>query len=295
MLKARTEELNHSEIKKKLTPAKLKKEYPFLKKTDSLALSNAQRNLERAFRNYFQKRAHFPKMKTKKSIWQSYTTNNQQHTIYFIGNQLKLPKLKSLVSVKLHRKIEGTIKSATISAKNNREFYVSILCTEEVTPLPKTKRQMAVVYCPQQLVQTNSELSLSICRIEELQEKIVREEKRLAIKAKAIKRKKIRLAHGKNYQRQKEKLSKLYQSQFSHKKDYMDRLSFQLVKNYDQIFLEYEPDKHEEQDCNFPVSDWHHFLYKIQYKADWYGKEVQLVQLDSEDCQKMQKLQQKME
>ncbi|MBM9834574.1 transposase, partial [Enterococcus faecalis] len=81
--------------------------------------------LDRAFRNYFQKRAGFPKMKTKKSIWQSYTTNNQQHTIYFEDDQIKLPKLKTLVPVKKHRAIKGKIKSATISAKNNEEFYIS--------------------------------------------------------------------------------------------------------------------------------------------------------------------------
>lgn len=100
LLEAKMEELANNEAKQGLTPAKLKKEYPFLKETDSLALANAQRNLDRAFRNYFQKRAGFPKMKTKKSIWQSYTTNNQQHTIYFEDDQIKLPKLKTLVPVK---------------------------------------------------------------------------------------------------------------------------------------------------------------------------------------------------
>ena len=52
--------------KRKTNTCKIKKEYPFLKETDSLALANAQRNLERAFRNYFQKRAGFPKLKTKR-------------------------------------------------------------------------------------------------------------------------------------------------------------------------------------------------------------------------------------
>ena len=53
------EELANNEAKQGLTPAKLKS--ILLKETDSLALANAQRNLDRAFRNYFQKRAGFPK------------------------------------------------------------------------------------------------------------------------------------------------------------------------------------------------------------------------------------------
>ncbi|HAP8850243.1 TPA: helix-turn-helix domain-containing protein, partial [Enterococcus faecium] len=35
------------------TPAKYKKEFPFLKEIDSLALANAQLNLDKAYKNFF--------------------------------------------------------------------------------------------------------------------------------------------------------------------------------------------------------------------------------------------------
>ena len=38
-----------------VTPAKYKKEYPYLKEIDSLALANKQLDLQEAFRNYFSK------------------------------------------------------------------------------------------------------------------------------------------------------------------------------------------------------------------------------------------------
>jgi putative transposase len=38
-----------------VTPAKYKKDYPFLKEVDSLALANVQLNLQAAFRNHFDK------------------------------------------------------------------------------------------------------------------------------------------------------------------------------------------------------------------------------------------------
>ena len=63
-------------------PAQYKDEYPFLKEVDSLALGNAQLNLERAFRNFFRDKAvGFPKFKKKKSK-QSYTKNNINVSIY---------------------------------------------------------------------------------------------------------------------------------------------------------------------------------------------------------------------
>ncbi|MBZ4664608.1 MAG: family element transposase accessory protein TnpB [Caloramator sp.] len=85
------------------TPAKYKKEYSFLKEVDSLALSNAQLNLEKAYKNFFRdKKIGFPKFKKKKG-YQSYTTNNQYGTVTLEGGYLKIPKLKTKIKIKQHR------------------------------------------------------------------------------------------------------------------------------------------------------------------------------------------------
>ena len=97
------------------TPAKYKEEFEFLKEVDSLALANAQLNLDKAYKNFFKdKSIGFPKFKSKKNTYCSYTTNNQKGTVKIIYRYLKLPKLKSVVKIKQHRKFEGLIKSATI-------------------------------------------------------------------------------------------------------------------------------------------------------------------------------------
>ncbi|RBR30262.1 hypothetical protein EB06_01618, partial [Enterococcus cecorum] len=99
------------------TPAKYKKEFPFLKEVDSLALANAQLNLDKAYKNFFRdKSVGFPRFKSKKNPVQSYTTNNQNGTVALIDSKfIKVPKLKSLIRIKLHRQPKGMIKSATIS------------------------------------------------------------------------------------------------------------------------------------------------------------------------------------
>ena len=68
----------YQEEKKMLknTPAGYKKEYPWLKEVDSLALANVQLNLEGAFRKFFREPGvGFPHYKSKKHSRKSYTTN----------------------------------------------------------------------------------------------------------------------------------------------------------------------------------------------------------------------------
>ena len=65
------------------TPAQYKKKYEFLKEVDSLALANEQMNLDKAYKNFFRdKSVGFPKYKSKKTNYHSYTTNNQKGTVY---------------------------------------------------------------------------------------------------------------------------------------------------------------------------------------------------------------------
>ena len=111
-----------------ITPASLKSENQFLKEVDSLALSNAQLNVKRSFTNFFQKRAKFPRFKSKKNNVKSYTTNCVNNSIRIEENKyLVLPKLKR-IKLKYHREIPKNyrIKSVTL-INSNGNYYVSIL------------------------------------------------------------------------------------------------------------------------------------------------------------------------
>ena len=92
-----------------------------------MALANAQLNLDKAYKNFFRdKTIGFPRFKSKKNPVQSYTTNNQNGTVNIVGKHIKIPKLKSLIKIKIHREIKGIIKSATISRIASGKYYVSI-------------------------------------------------------------------------------------------------------------------------------------------------------------------------
>lgn len=261
---------------KKRTPASLKKEYPFLKETDSLALANAQRNLETAFRRYFTGKSDYPKFKNKSNIWQSYTTNNQGQTICLKDGLLKLPKLKTLVPVNEHREIKGQIKSATISAKNNQEFYVSILCLESIDALPKTTQEIQLRYSPEELLYNSKCLTTVTFDQAALVCKMDRMHRRLKLRGKIARKNKVPLAYAKNYQKQKVKLSRLQGHQKEKKEDYFNQLSYTIIRDFDRILIDKTTlaEGQSNENVNFTKADWQTFLRKLQYKADWYGKEI---------------------
>ena len=129
---------------KDITPASYKEQFQFLKEVDSLALSNAQLNRNKAFKAFFRKQNKFPKYKTKRNK-QSYSTNNQNGTVYLCEDYryISLPKIKN-VRIKMHRKFKGVIKTVTVSKEWDNTYYVSILVEENIEPKSKTNKSVGI-------------------------------------------------------------------------------------------------------------------------------------------------------
>ena len=131
----------YKETGKKLnnTPAQYKDEFPWLKEVDSLALANAQLNLNKAYNNFWNNRKHFgkPRFKSKKTSHTSYSTNNQNGSVGIEGSKVKLPKI-GWVKLCLHRPLmeNSTIKTVTISKTPSGKYYISILVEYENQILP---------------------------------------------------------------------------------------------------------------------------------------------------------------
>ena len=93
----------YKETGKKLnnTPAQYKEDFPWLKEIDSLALANAQMNLNKAYNNFFRNRKHFgkPHFKSKKTGHGSYSTNNQKGSVRLEGNKVKICYNKNIALV----------------------------------------------------------------------------------------------------------------------------------------------------------------------------------------------------
>ena len=129
------------------TPTQYKKEFGWLKEVDSLALANAQMNLQAAYNNFFRTpKVGFPKFKSKKRDKDSYTTNNQNGTVSIIDKKLRLPKV-GLVKMVQHRIIsdDEKIKSATITRTPSGKYYVSILVEyDKIIPEVELSKDKAI-------------------------------------------------------------------------------------------------------------------------------------------------------
>lgn len=216
-------------------PADYKKKNDWLKEVDSLALANAQLNLQTAYRNFYRNpTAGYPKYKSKHHDRKSYTTNNQKGSIRIIDNKtIRLPKLKD-VKIKLHRPIpfSSIIKSATISQVPTGKYYISILVEyeNEIEPItPIAEKVIGLDYSSGQLYIDSDRKSANYPRYYRKAEKKLRREQR-----KLSRRKK----GGKNREKQRQKVARLHEKVANQRNDYLHYVSRQIANAFEAVAVE---------------------------------------------------------
>ncbi len=266
----------YKKTKQKLnnTPAQYKSEYEWLKEVDSLALANAQMNLQSAYNNFFRDiKVGFPKFKSKHTDKKSYTTNYVNGNIQITEKKIKLPKL-GFVNVKFHRQIPNShvVKSCTISQTSSSKYYISILTEYE-------EDSNSIEINPDNIIGLDMDMKNLYTDSQGDRAEYPRYYRLMQYKLAKEQRKLSKCKRGSNnYYKQKLIVAKLHEKVANQRKDFLHKLSNQIANDYDGVCIEDLNMKAMSKCLHLGKSvhdnGWGMFTTFLRYKLEWQGKPI---------------------
>ena len=254
-----------------------KKAFPWLEDCYSQVLQQSLKDLDGAFKNFFQKRAGFPKFK-KKGLKERFRFPQgcklEQH-----NNRLYLPKI-GWVRYRNSHNVVGEIKNVTVSKKCGR-FYVSIQ-TEYEVEIPQ--HQGGEIGIDMGIVRfatlSNGEYFEPLNAFKTYKGKLAKLQRQLKNKVK----------FSKNWQKLQAKIAKLHHKIANCRKDFLHKISTTISKNHAMIYIEdlqvsnmsksakgtvEQPGANvaQKSGLNRAILDqsWTEFRRQLDYKSQWQG------------------------
>jgi len=261
--------LNYYDNANNLTKLKKEEDFVWLKEVNSQSLQASIRNLDIAYKNFFNKQNKFPRFKSKYDRQSFKVPQN----ILIEDNKLVIPKFKEGIKLNLHRQLEGNLLFATISKSTTGKYYVSITCEVEHKPFDKTNKSVGVDTGIKELAILSDGSSYeNIKSLKSKLKKLKYEQRQLSKKVKG----------GKSRNKQKIKLALVHEQITNIRKDYLHKVSTEIVKNHDIISVEDLAVKNimKNHCLAQAMSDVSlgTFYTMLEYKANWNDK--QFVKID---------------
>lgn len=199
---------------------------PFLKECHSQVLQQTLMDMDKAFKAFFEKRARYPKLKSRKCSPHAFRI---PQNVSVIDGHVFIPKV-GLVKARIHRPAEGTVKSATIKQETDGHWYVVFGSHIELPDVPLPCDQPCGID-----VGLSSFLTLDNgTKVEPPQ--FYRKSQR---KLKRLQRKLSRSQKGsKNRAKAKARVARQHHKTASRRNDFLHKLSQGLVARYDCLCLE---------------------------------------------------------
>ncbi|GBC59599.1 transposase [Desulfonema ishimotonii] len=242
----------------------MKKELEWLREADSQVLQQKLRDLDRAYVNFFQKRAAYPRFRSKHSR----QSVRYPQRFRFIGNRIRLPKVGD-VKIVLHRHMDGVAKNVTVSKIKSGKYFASVQC-EIVIPvsdngLPAVGVDLGIRHFA---ILSTGEKVAHPSYLRKSEKRLVRLQRWLSKKKKgSVNRLRMRL-----------KIARLHEHIADQRKDFLDKLSHWLTTQFGAIGLEsLNVSGMVRNHClakSVSDSGWGMFVRQCEYKAAVNGSSV---------------------
>jgi len=284
----------------KLLPL-MKVEFPFLEYSDSSSLQVVTSNLSKAYSNFFKKPEQFgiPKFKKRVICKLSYTGKS---TIKILAiRYLKLPKLGCIKTSKTGVLKDAKIKRYTIEQDSTNRWYITFQVEVYINEFAKTNKTVGLDLGLTDMVIGSDGFKSGRFLVPELENEIKSKQK---IYSKRRHYAKVKIAMDKNMkvisprifldfinvEKARVTKAKLQKRLANKRKDFLHKLSTNLVKTYDIIVIEDLKSKNMMKNHKLAKAignaSWYEFRTMLEYKCQWYGKQLIIVppHYTSQEC-----------